>query len=400
MVEAARLCASEPQDRDKQEALLRAAEELRYIAVDYAQGQDLAGAQVARLHESAKQATSSATQLIASAHNATQYNTNKYSQEALLAECAALGEQAARLREAGGAFAARPNHAPASLDLITAAEGFLQPSGHVAQAARAVLPTVAEPAANKQLADTAHLFSATCSDLRSAVGRARASCRGLEMDAAAEILRSLQAEIDEMERAAAAFELRPIPEQTDSKCTKIISSGRQVVTSSLTLVESVKRYLVTSEEVDYANIVSMAKSVSQSVEQTLEAVPSHTELDGALDDVAHTLHILDAGDLPRSDRPYGELQAELNSAAVGLSSASSDVAAAAEAGGLSAAGRHFGDAFNRLMGVSLELAGQTELQAELNSAAVGLSSASSDVAAAAEAGGLSAAGRHFVRSVQ
>ncbi|CAG4965789.1 unnamed protein product [Colias eurytheme] len=420
MVEAARLCASEPQDRDKQEALLRAAEELRYITVDYAQGQDLVEAQVARLHESAKQATSSATQLIASAHNATQYNTNKYSQEALLSECSVLSEQVPRLREASGAFAARPSDAATSLDLITAAESFLQPSGHVAQAARAVLPTVSEPAANKQLADTTHQFAASCTDLRSAVGRARASCRGLEMDAAAEILRSLQAEIDEMERAAAALELRPIPAQTpewsysrlqsagraagsasaalsagarrgeQATCARaaldlaaslrdfapplraalavaepdhqprIISSGRQVVTSSLTLVETVKRYLVSSEDVDCANIVSMAKSVSQSVEQTLEAVPTHTELDGALDDVAHTLHILDIGDLPRSDRTYGELQTELNSAAVGLSNASSDVAAAAEVGGLSNAGRQFGDAFNRLMGVSLELAGQTE----------------------------------------
>lgn len=42
------------QDREKQEALRRAAEELRYITADYAQGQDLARSQVARLQVRAR----------------------------------------------------------------------------------------------------------------------------------------------------------------------------------------------------------------------------------------------------------------------------------------------------------------------------------------------------------
>lgn len=57
------------------------------------------------------------------------------------------------------------------------------------------------------------LFSA-----RSAVSRARISCKGLEMDAAAEIIKSLQAELDELEEAARAFELRPLPGQTVTHC--------------------------------------------------------------------------------------------------------------------------------------------------------------------------------------
>ncbi|XP_022115337.2 talin-1 isoform X5 [Pieris rapae] len=420
MVEAARQCASEPQDRDKQEALLRAAEELRFITADYAQGQDIVSSQVARLYESARQAASSANQLIASAHNATQYNTNKYSQEALLSECSILSSHIPRLSEAGSVFSARPHNPAAHLDLVTASETFLQPSGHVAQASRAVLPTVSEPAANKQLADTTNQFTASCADLRSAVSRARASCRGLELDAAAEILRDLKDELDEMERACAAFQLAPLPQQTvewaysnlqssgrsaasasaalsagakrqdSAGCgraaldlasslrhfapplraaiahahkdqqPRVLASGRQVVTSSLTLVENVKRFLNSSEEVDCANVVNMAKNVSQSVELTLESVPAHAELDSAMEDINQTLHILDMDDLPRTDKSYSELQTELNAAAVGLSTASSDVVSSVEQGTLSASGRHFGDAFNRLMGVSLELAGQTE----------------------------------------
>ena len=55
------------------------------------------------------------------------------------------------------------------------------------------------------------------------MGRARISCKGLELDAAAEIIRSLQAELDELEEAARAFELRPLPGQTVSVYTCINS---------------------------------------------------------------------------------------------------------------------------------------------------------------------------------
>ncbi|CAH2056203.1 unnamed protein product, partial [Iphiclides podalirius] len=423
MVEAARLCASSPQDRDKQEALRRAAEEVRYITVDYAEGQDIVGSQVARLQESARQAASNATQLITSAHNATQHNTNKYSQESLLQECRALNEQIPRVVDAAKTSAARPGEAAAQLDLISASETFLQPSGHVIQAARSVLPTVNDAPTAKQLADTTHQFTTSCADLRSAVNRARISCKGLELDAAAEIIRSLQTELDEMEEAARAFDLKPLPGQTSewassrlqgasraaaaataalagaarvrepagcgraaaelaaalrdyapplraaaatahrdtAKQMRVISSGRQVLHSSLTLVETVKQYMNTSDDVDTASIVAIAKDISQNLEQTMEAVPSHAELDMAMENINETLNILNMGEFPPSDKSYGELQTELNAAAVGLSTASSDVVQAVEQPeALADSGRHFGQAFNRLLGVSMEMAGQTE----------------------------------------
>ncbi|CAK1592968.1 unnamed protein product [Parnassius mnemosyne] len=423
MVEAARLCASAPQDRDKQEALRRAAEEVRYITVDYAQGQDIVGSQIARLQESARLAASSATQLIASAHNTTQHNTNKYSQESLLQECRSLNEQIPRVVEAAKVSAARPGEAAAQLDLISASETFLQPSSHVIQAARSVLPTVSDGPTAKQLADTTHQFTTSCADLRSAVNRARISCKGLELDAAAEIIRSLQAELDEMEEAARAFDLKPLPGQTSEwaasrlqgagraagaataalagaarvreaagcgraaaelaaalrdytpplraavahahrhphKQMRVISSGRQVLNSSLTLVETVKQYMNTSEDVDTASIVAIAKDISHNLEQTMEAVPSHAELDMAMENINETLNILNMGEFPPSDKSYGELQTELNAAAVGLSTASSDVVQAVEQPeALADSGHQFGQAFNRLLGVSMEMAGQTE----------------------------------------
>ncbi|CAH0698118.1 unnamed protein product [Spodoptera exigua] len=422
MVEAARQCASEPQDREKQEALRKAAEELRYITVDYAQGQDIVGSQVARLQESARQAASSATQLITSAHNATQYNTNKYTQETLIEECKSLNEQIPRVVDAVKVSSLRPADPAAQLDLISASEAFLQPSGHVIAASRGALPTVGDGPTAKHLADTTHSFTTSAADLRSAVGRARISCKGLELDAAAEIIKSLQAELDELEEAARALELRPLPSQTaewassllqtssrqtaastaalvsgarrgeQASCARaagdmaqalrdfsaairavaalqhdaqrtqqVITSGRQVLYSSQTLVEHVKRCLTTSETVDTASIMSIAKDISQGLEATLEAVPSHTELDVAMENINETLNILNMGEFPPSDKSYGELQSELNAAAVGLSSAASDVAQSVDSPpALAASGAAFGGAFNRLLGVSMEMAGHTE----------------------------------------
>ncbi|XP_047038268.1 talin-1 isoform X10 [Helicoverpa zea] len=419
MVEAARQCASSPQDRTKQEALRKAAEELRYITVDYAQGQDIVGSQVARLQDSARQAASSATQLITSAHNAAQYNTNKYTQETLMEECKALSEQIPRVVDAVHVASPLPHH---QLDLISASEAFLQPSGHVIAAARGALPTLVDGPTAKHLADTTHTFTTSCAELRSAVSRARISCKGLELDAAAEIIKSLQAELDELEEAARAFELRPLPGQTaewasstmktssrlaasstaqlvsavrageSAACgraagelaqslkdfttglrasaalhddqprrERVISSGRQVLYSSQTLVEHVKTYLTTSETVDTTSIMSIAKDISQGLESTLEAIPSHTELDVAMENINDTLNILNMGEFPPSDRPYGELQSELNAAAVGLNTASSDVVQAVERpAALAASAAHFGSAFNRLLGVSVEMAGHTE----------------------------------------
>ncbi|XP_050359192.1 talin-1 isoform X1 [Nymphalis io] len=420
MVEAARLCASSPQDREKQEALRLAAKELRFITVDYAQGQDIVSSQLVRLTESARQATSSATQLITSAQNATQYNSNKYSQESLLSECGALGELVPRVTQAARSAAARPAEPAAQLDLITAAESFLQPSGHVIQAARGVLPTISDAPTAKQLADTTHQFTTSCADLRSAVSRARVSCKGLELDAAAEIIRSLQAELDELEEAARALELRPLPGQTaewassglqsagrsaasasaalagsarrgeGAACARaaadlagalrafapplraalaaappparpaVLASARHVLHSSLTLVETVKHQLASSEEVDTSRIMAMAKDVSQGIEQTIEAVPSHAELDAAMESINQTLDILDMGEFPLTDKSYGTLQSELNGAAAGLSGAAADVASAAEGGDLAPAAETFQHAFDRLAAVCLDMAGQTE----------------------------------------
>ncbi|CAG9573830.1 unnamed protein product [Danaus chrysippus] len=419
MVEAARLCASLPQDREKQENLRRAAEELKIIAADYGQHQAAPDKHRARLAESARQAASSATQLITSAHNAAHYNTNKYSQDTLSSECDVLEQQAARLARAARSWAAAPAQPAANLDLLAASDAFLQPSGHVIQAARGVLPTISDATAAKQLADTTHQFTASCADLRSSASRARSSGRGGELEAAEHVLLELQDELEQLEAAARDLELTPVHGHTaewaysalqtsgrsassagaqlaagarrgdgaaagraaselaaalrdftpplraavtnasDTHRHKVLSCGKQVLQSSLTLVQRVQAQLA-SGQTDDEELMSLARAVSQNIEHTVDAAPALRELDAALDSIAQTLGVLDMGEFPTSDRPYSELQTELNSAAVELNSASARVAEGGAPEALPPAAEDYLTAFDRLIAVGLEMAGRTE----------------------------------------
>jgi talin len=82
----------------------------------------------------------------------------------------------------------------------------------VVQSARAVLPTVADQSSALQLSSSSQQLGTALGDLRSALGRAREVCSGLELDSASELIRSLKAELEAFHRA----ELRPLPGETVS----------------------------------------------------------------------------------------------------------------------------------------------------------------------------------------
>ncbi|CAG9134195.1 unnamed protein product [Plutella xylostella] len=468
-----------------------------YNTNTYTQTASSAGQLAAAAHSATTYNTNTYTQssqLAAAAHSATTYNTNTYTQETLLEECKLLTSQVPRVVDAvkvsslrEGSAAAQldlisacdsllQGSAAAQLDLISACDSLLQPSGHAVAAARAALPTVSDAHAHKHLSDTAQQLTQDAGDLRSAVSRARTSCRGLELDAAAQLLRELPAELQQQPRplpgqtaewasstlnnasrsagaataalvsAARAAEpaaagaaaadlsshlkeftkgvrasaaLAEQPEHSEKKAQyravlytfaretrlprcrnasaaepaaaaaadlsshvkeftkglrasaalaekpehseKLLSSGRHVLESSLTLVETVQRYLATSETVHIQHIITTAKQLNQDLERTVEAVPAHSELDIAMENINETLNILNMNEFPPSDRNYGELQSELTTAAAELSQLSSSVAWSAETPGqLARAARGFGDQFNTVAGLALEMCRHTE----------------------------------------
>ncbi|KAG7312569.1 hypothetical protein JYU34_000868 [Plutella xylostella] len=80
-----------------------------------------------------------------------------------------------------------------------------------------------------------------------------------------------------------------------------------------------------------------------------------------MENINETLNILNMNEFPPSDRNYGELQSELTTASAQLSQLSSEVAWSAETPGqLARAARGFGDQFNTVAGLALEMCRHTE----------------------------------------
>ncbi|CAH2211100.1 jg565, partial [Pararge aegeria aegeria] len=51
--------------------------------------------------------------------------------------------------------------------------------------------------------------------------------------------------------------------------------------------------------------MSLAKNISEGMEEAIGAVPSYAELDTAIENIGQTLDILDMGEFPHTDKSYG-----------------------------------------------------------------------------------------------
>ena len=98
MVEAAKSCASKPQDPDSQDALKRAAENLR-ITTQSAVGTTIKRKMIKRLENASKHAAATATQCIAASQGAGGHNTNSITQDELMDSCKAVADVIPRLVE-------------------------------------------------------------------------------------------------------------------------------------------------------------------------------------------------------------------------------------------------------------------------------------------------------------
>nr|CAD7439651.1 unnamed protein product [Timema bartmani] len=423
MVEAARLCASSPHDAHKQNQLRQAVEELR-AATTAAATPALRRKLVTRLESAAKQAASTATQCIAAAQGATHHNTNKTSQEELMSDCKIMADHIPNLVEGVKGTLSNPENPTAQLNLINSSEQFLQPGARVVQSARAVVPTVADQSSAVQLNHSSQQLGTALGDLRSAVNRAREACGGLELDSAADLIRSLKLELEAFHRAAERAQLRPLPGETAESTslqlgstsknvgfamaqllsaaaqgnenytgiaarntstslkdltkavrgvaattnnrdtqTRIINSADAVMDRSLILIEEAWEALQNPDRPNNAqNLAQVAKDVSQALNKCVGCLPGQKDVDESINSISDASQILATGEFPHTNKSYGQLQQELNSAAAHLNDASSDVVSSVRSPTqLATTSRNFSSAFGDLMGVSMEMAGQTKV---------------------------------------
>ncbi|XP_065332613.1 talin-2 isoform X2 [Cloeon dipterum] len=422
MVEAARLCASSPHEATHQDALRHAAEEIR-AATTNASTPAMRARIIQRLENSAKQVASCATQTLSAAQGSLSYNTNQVTHQHLLAECRQLADQVPKLVESIKNTSARPEDPEAQLTLIETSETILQPGSRVIQSARSAVPTVSDQASSTALSQSSQQLASALGDLRSATARAREACGPeLELESAERLVAGMRQELAAFERQVQLSQLRPIPGDTaDASAlqlgssaqnvvasmaklasaaaqgnenytgrearataaalsdftnsvravaattndkpmqTKIILNAEEVMERSLLFLDEARRAVVEgNDKYDVRTLGQCCKRVQQSIDETINCLPSQKDVDDAINIINEASQILAMNEYPPTNKSYGQLTQDLHNAAAYLNDASTDVAGSVgSAGELSNASKKYGDAFTNLLTVGMEMAGQT-----------------------------------------
>ncbi|XP_076033858.1 talin_middle and talin-RS domain-containing protein rhea isoform X2 [Oratosquilla oratoria] len=439
MVEAAKLCASHPNDEDKQEALKVAAEGVR-IATNAAAANALKKKIIKRLENAAKHAAATGTQCMAAAQGAGPHNSNPSTQDGLISDCKSVADVIPRLVEGVKGTINEPESPRAQLGLINACNQFLQPGTKMVGSVKAALPTVSDQASALQLNNSSKQFGQALVDLRTAMGKAQEACGSLEIDSALDAIQALNEDLNDLKTAADTDTLRPLPGETPESAAQQLSNSSKTVGSTMAqlltsasqanqhftgiasrdtalalkefssavrmvvatsvdhsvrhrLIDAAREVMVRSSElIEEARVVvqgpqstasqqklaQVAKGVSQALNKTVSSLPGQKDVDDAIKNITDCTNDLESGNFPISTRPYGELQVELTNAAAELNEASTEVVTSARQSTqhLATSSKKFSTAFGSLMGVGMEMAGQTHDQEVRGNMVISLKSVS------------------------
>ncbi|XP_037077227.1 LOW QUALITY PROTEIN: talin-2-like [Pollicipes pollicipes] len=236
MVSAAKQCASDPRNADQQQRLREAAEDLR-SATSLAASDVLRKKMIKRLEDTAKHAASSATQCIAAGQGAGPYNANPAAQDEMISDCKQVANQIPNLVRSIRGTLSEPDSSRAQLDLLQACQSFVQPSTKMVDSVRQALPTVQDESSALQLSNTSKQFSAALADLQASMARAQEACGSLEVDAALDMIRGLDDELEQFRHAADSLQLKPLPGETVRRLSRpahSLSACKKTVGSTMT----------------------------------------------------------------------------------------------------------------------------------------------------------------------
>uniref|UniRef100_A0A6P7FNN2 Talin-2 isoform X4 n=1 Tax=Diabrotica virgifera virgifera TaxID=50390 RepID=A0A6P7FNN2_DIAVI len=419
MVEAARQCASHPTEIVYQDQLRKTAEDLRDVTVVAATTPALRAKLVDRVQICARKAAASATQCINAAQASHPYNTNAVTRETLIQDTVELGETIPLLVESIKANAQNAEDTTGQVELMYIAEVFLHPATQFIQSSQSALPTLTEHSVREQLSSSTQKFNSEISELHSAISRAKPACQGLGMDAAQQLIADLQEELNEFERAVDACRLRPLPNDTPERGAlqlaassklvnqgiaqllsaaaqgnemytsqaardtahslknltnairivaatsdnpevqrRVINSGQDVLILSSKLVSEAQKSLSTVGVTP--GLQKAAKDMSQALNSAVSCLPGQKDVDTSITNIIEWSSMLTTTNLPPTKKSYGELQHELNTAAANLNEASSSVVESVYSPiQLASTSRDFASAYQDLLNVTVEMAGQT-----------------------------------------
>jgi len=423
MVEAAKRCASSPNNESSQDQLKRAADHIRATTSE-AVGATIKRKMIKRLENSSKHAAATATQCIAASQGAGLHNTSHASQDELMESCKSVADVIPKLVEGVKYSMQNPNSAMAQLNLITNAERFTNPASVLIDSTRSALPTVENQSASIQLQNASKQLDNALTELKSCIKKAHAACGSLEMEASADLIHSLESELNEFLASASSMTLRPLPGESSQTTSVQLNTASRAVGSTvaqlLTAASEGNRDITNRAARDTANalrdftaavrgvaatsndkksqhsVIMMAKDVmlksaklvieaqkamnnysdqnksytlatagkevSSALNKTMQCVPGQQEVEDTISNLNNLATQINSARFPKSGRPYGELQSQLNHAADQLTDATSEVVQTApNPTQLASTTRHFGEVLGNMMECSMDMAGQTSM---------------------------------------
>ncbi|XP_039255853.1 talin-2-like isoform X8 [Styela clava] len=423
MVEAAKGAASNPHDSQQQQRLKQAAENLRSATNSAAQNA-LRKKLMRKLEAAARQAAASATQTIAAAHSADQYNTNKSSQHALIAQSKALQEQIPGLVQAIRASMQDQENPAAQQQLINASTDFVQPGSKMVASSKAVVPTISDQATALQLTNFTKKLATAIAELKTATLKASEVCGPSEIDTALETVRALDQQLSEYCNDAHARNLLPLPGQTMASCAQELgatsksvggsmaqlltaaaqgnedytgAAARDTATALKTLAKAARGVAANTQDLNgqlhllgtardvmdksqnlmveakkavedpdnpenQQRLAQVAKAVSHALNNCINCLPGQRDVDEALKNIAETSKKLLSSQIQTSSRNFQGAQSGLNHAAEELNIAASDLVGASRNSPeeLSHASQNYTSKFAMLLNAGMNMAGHSK----------------------------------------
>lgn len=289
---------------------------------------------------------------------------------------------------------------------------------------KSAMPTVDNQSAAIQLQNSARQMENALRELKSAITKALSACGSLEIEASADLINSLESELEEFRAAAHGFQLKPMPGETADHATIQLNTASRVVSSTVAqlltaasqgnrditnraardtanalrdFTAAVRGVAATSQDkntqnrvIDQAQLV-MAKSarlvleaqramsnpsdpgksqmlaiagkdVSVALNNTMRCLPGQQEVEETISHINNLNSQISSNQFHVSGKPYGELQSQLTQAADRLNDVTSDVVISAPVPAeLANTTRQFGQVLGDMMEYSMDMAGQTSI---------------------------------------
>ncbi|VDL72796.1 unnamed protein product, partial [Nippostrongylus brasiliensis] len=278
MIDATRECESRPTEAESEMALRNAAERLVTVTNETTSEQQ-AKHIMEKLEQAARQTAYEATQTIAAANAAKELIKTKTTVENLVYECTETAEHIPKLitsiRESQQAQTASEKFRAQSR-LIRDSHQILTPATRLVEVARTSVAHVSEPHIASNLQQTSNGLSTNLAELRTALNAAQQLNFGQQLFHSEELIKELDQELIEVQKAAIMKQLSPPRGVTGQSATShLMSSARQVGSSIAQLVSAAT---TKDEQHIGASAVEAAQSLRAFTTGVTEVVSTRTDI--------------------------------------------------------------------------------------------------------------------------